>query len=248
MQFNDALISIYRDYYLDEIVLAKRKISAHQSVDHLRSLLPPRNYQSIIDIGAGDGSVLVELDKLKISNQLHAVEISESGCFSIRQKSIQSLQSVNQFNGYNIPFEDTSFELGLAIHVLEHVEHERAFLHEISRVCDFLYIEVPLELSLRIKNNINAGRKFGHINFYNQATFVNLLNSCDLEILNYKTFSASIEYEKHIASWPKGHLKYLIKSSSLKYLPAFSQLFFTYMAGAFCRVRKTSSNRNAFGC
>lgn len=243
MNSSSDLIQMYKDYYLDQNVLIKRRIAARQSVDHLRLLLPRHNYRSLIDIGAGDGSVLVELDKLNITNQLHAVEISESGCASIRQKNIRSVKSINQFNGYHIPVADRSFELGLAMHVLEHVEHERAFLCEISRVCDFLYIEVPLELTFRLSNNIKSSRSFGHINFYNEAIFRNLLSTVNLEILNFKRFTASIEYESHISNWPKSHMKYSIKTAALKYLPSCSHFFFTYMAGAFCRVHEIGSHK-----
>ena len=242
MKSSNELTSMYRDYYHDQNVLIKRRISAQQTVMHIRSLLPGYTYQSLIDIGAGDGSVLVELDKTSICRELHAVEISESGCASIKDKNIRKVQSINQFNGYHVPVEDGRFELGLAVHVLEHVEHERAFLHEISRICDFLYIEVPLELSVKLPSNIIAGRGYGHINFYNQALFKNLLITSGLEILNYKTFAASIDYENHVSNWPKGPLKHFIKSSALKCLPSFSERLFTYMAGAYCKV----NNRHTY--
>ena len=174
MKVSSDLSEMYSHYYHDEKVLKKRKIGAQQSVDHISSLLPDHSYRSVIDIGAGDGSVLDELDKTNISNELHAVEISESGCACIHGKKIGKVQSINQFDGYHIPVNDGNYELGLAIHVLEHVEHERAFLHEISRVCDYLYIEVPLELTLKVAGNIKVGLDFGHINYYNEHTFKNL--------------------------------------------------------------------------
>ena len=241
MKVSSDLSEMYSHYYHDEKVLKKRKIGAQQSVDHISSLLPDHSYRSVIDIGAGDGSVLDELDKTNISNELHAVEISESGCACIHGKKIGKVQSINQFDGYHIPVNDGNYELGLAIHVLEHVEHERAFLHEISRVCDYLYIEVPLELTLKVAGNIKVGLDFGHINYYNEHTFKNLLESCNLEILGYKTFSASIEYEKHIYGSFKGVIKYYIRGGALKTVPSIAQNFFTYMGGAYCRVRKMRS-------
>jgi hypothetical protein len=238
MKVRDNLIEMYKNYYHDENVLKKRKIGARQSVEHIRSLLPDYSYRSVIDIGAGDGAVLDELDKTNISNELHAVEISESGCARILDKKIGKLQSINQFDGYHIPVNDGHYELGLAIHVLEHVEHERAFLHEISRVCDFLYVEVPLELTLKVADNIKTGLDFGHINYYNEHTFKNILGSCGLEILSYKTFSASVEYEKLIGGSMTGIIKHRIRSGALKILPSVAQNLLTYMGGAYCRASK----------
>ena len=238
MEVSDDLKEMYGNYYLDEKVLMKRKIAARQTLDHINSILPRKTYRSVIDIGAGDGSVLEEIDKANVSDELHAVEISESGCASMQGKNIGKLRSISQFDGYKIPADDHCFELGLAIHVLEHVEHERAFIREIARVCDFLYIEVPLELTLKVARNIRIGAKYGHINYYNVATFQNLLMSCDLEILAFEKFSASLEYEKFLSGTVKGAVKHYLRSFALKLLPNIAPTFITYMGGAYCKLRR----------
>lgn len=238
MEVSNELKKLYGDYYLDQKVLTKRKISARQSVAHIKSILPPQTYRSVIDIGAGDGSVLEELNNTDISNELHAVEISESGCACIQAKNIAKVHTIRQFDGYNIPAEDSQYEIGLAIHVLEHVEHERSFLHEMSRTCDYLYIEVPLELTLKLNRNIALGAQFGHINFYNPTIFQNLLRTCNLEILSFKVFSASLEYEQLLSGTFKGAIKHYIRSIALKFFPRVAPKFITYMGGAYCRVRK----------
>lgn len=238
MEVSDDLKKMYGNYYLDEKVLKKRKIAARQTLEHINSLLPRKVYHSIIDIGAGDGSVLEELDKVNISDELHAVEISESGCATILAKKIGKVHSIKQFDGYKIPADNHQYELGLAIHVLEHVEHERAFLREIARTCDYLYIEVPLEMTLKVRNNMRIGSQYGHINYYNSATFQNLLTSCDLEIIAFDKFSASIEYEKFLSGAFKGGIKHWLRSRALKLYPDIAPLFITYMAGAYCRTRR----------
>jgi hypothetical protein len=240
MEVSSELKLMYGDYYLDEKVLMKRRISAQQSVDHITKVLPHYHYRSVIDIGAGDGSVLEELDKTNISNELYAVEISESGVTCIQGKKINKLRSVSQFDGYIIPppplhLNEVNYELGLAIHVLEHVEHERAFLYEISKICDYLYIEVPLELNINLNRNIESGVKYGHINYYNPATFRNLLESCNLEILNFKILTASLEYEKFLNGSMAGLLKSTFRGCVLNLLPNMAPSLLTYMAGAYCR-------------
>lgn len=237
MEVSDDLKRLYSDYYIDEKVLMKRRISARQTLDHLNTILPRKDYLSIIDIGAGDGSVLEELDKENIGNELHAVEISESGCSSIREKKLGKIRSINQFDGYKISGCDSQYELGMAIHVLEHVEHERTFIREMARTCEYLYVEVPLELTLNVKRNIDIGAQYGHINFYNAATFRNLLTSCNLEVITFTTFSATIEYERFLSGNLKGTIKHYLRSIALKVLPNIAPGFITYMGGAYCRSR-----------
>ena len=235
MEVNDDLKKLYSDYYHDEKVIMKRKVAARQTLDHLNSILPRRNYHSIIDVGAGDGSVLEEIEKANIGEVLHAVEISESGCACIKEKNLAKLQSVNQFDGYKIPGNHLEFELGIAIHVLEHVEHERAFILEMARTCEYLYIEVPLELTFKVRRNVQIGAQFGHINYYNGVTFQNLLKSCGLEVLEYRAFSTSPDYENLLGGRFKGGMKHGLRSVALNMFPNIAPWMITYMGGAYCK-------------
>lgn len=236
MEVSGSLKKLYDTYYEDEKVLIKRKIAARQTVDHINLILPRRSYRSIIDIGAGDGAVLQEINRLNICHELHAVEISESGCASIKDKKIPNLCTVCIFDGYKIPLTSNRYELGLATHVLEHVEHERAFIKELSQTCDFVYIEVPLELTFNLTRNIRVSTKYGHINYYNISTFNNLLGSCGLKVLSTKLFTASMEYEIFLSGNFKGKIKYYVKKIALIAFPRIAPFFFTYMGGAYCSV------------
>jgi len=236
VKISDKLSETYSDYYLNQSVLRKRVISGRQSLSHLQQMLPLPHYRSILDIGAGDGSVLAELDRIGISDDLHAVEISVSGCESIRAKSLPRLRSIEQFDGYTISASDNCYQLGMAIHVLEHVEHERSFLREIARVCETVYVEVPLELTLTVERSIRLGNQFGHINFYSPSTFRNLLMTAGLEVLDLKIFSNSLEYEILVGGRIKGCLKSALRNAALMLAPEKAPLVMTYMAGAICRA------------
>jgi hypothetical protein len=117
------------------------------------------------------------------------------------------------------------------MHVLEHVEHERVFLSEISRVCKKVYIEVPLENTISIDKAIGFSPKYGHINFYNPSTLKSLMNSCNLEVLSFSVFSHSREYEVLLNGYVSGSLRYFIKKFFLKIAPKYATLFFTYTGG-----------------
>lgn len=235
MKISDKLSEAYSDYYLNQAVLRKREISGRQTRSHLQSVLGQKHYRSILDIGAGDGAVLAEVDRMALADDLHAVEISESGCASIRQKNIARVRSVAQFDGYTIDAKDHAYELGLAVHVLEHVEHERVFLQEIARVCEAVYVEVPLELTLNVERSIHMASPYGHINFYTPVTFQNMLKTAGLEILAFEVFSNSLEYEVFVSGQLKGRINNFLRNAALRVAPKRAGFFMTYMAGALCR-------------
>lgn len=238
MKVSDKLGDLYGNYYdAAGQVAQKRAIAARQTVEHIAALLPHRPYKSLLDIGAGEGAVLAELDRMDFAHELHAVEISESGIDAIRRRQIPALKSVTQFNGYKIPLPDKAYEIGVAIHVLEHVEHERAFIEEITRACDLVYIEVPLEMTARVERAIHLSGPYGHINFYNPASFRNLLNTCNVDVLAFRVFANSREYETHVSGKVAGSIKYELRSRLLRIAPSVATFAMAYLAGAVCRRR-----------
>jgi hypothetical protein len=180
---------------------------------------------------------VAELDRATFANELHAVEISQSGVDAIKRRSIPSLKSVRQFDGYKIEAQDKTYDIGTAIHVLEHVEHERAFIDEITRACDIVYIEVPLEMTARVSRSIERSGPYGHINFYNPTTFENLLKTCNVEILAFQVFANSKAYETHVSGNLAGSIKHAVRSALLFVAPSFATFAMTYLAGAVCRRR-----------
>ncbi|TIP82731.1 MAG: class I SAM-dependent methyltransferase, partial [Mesorhizobium sp.] len=225
-----SIIAIYDDYYADGKVAAKREIASQQSVGHIEAILPGETFEKVLDIGAGEGAVLDKLNERNLAKTLGAVEISTSGIEAIKARKIPSLKSLDVFDGYHIPHPDKSFDLGLAIHVVEHVEHERMFLMEAARVCKKLYIEVPLEHTRNLNRAIRMSGPFGHINFYTPLTFENLLNTSGLKVDRLMTFAHDLAYEQHLAGRSKGWVKYKLRTEFLKVAPKTAVRNMTYMA------------------
>jgi predicted TPR repeat methyltransferase len=186
----------------------------------------------LLDIGAGDGSLLEELCRRDFAEEYHAVEISQSGLQAIARRNLPKLISTKRFDGYRIEAREGEFDLGLAVHVLEHVEHERFFLREAARVCQQLYIEVPLELNVSIRRSIKLGSRFGHINFYTPETFRSLLKSSGLRVLDVKLFACTLRYEQFVSGKRIGLAKYLLRNIFLRIAPRFAPFVLTYLAGA----------------
>lgn len=237
MSGTDSIIDIYDDYYADGKVAAKREIASKQSVGHIEAIIEGETFGKILDIGAGEGAVLDKLAKKGLGDVLGAVEISTSGVEAIRARNVPNLISLNIFDGYTIPHSDKSFDLGLAIHVVEHVEHERLFLREAARVCKKLYIEVPLEHTRNLTKAIRMSGPYGHINFYTPQIFDNLLKTSGLEVERMKIFAHDLAYEQYLAGKSKGWVKYKIRTELLRFAPKTAVRSMAYMAGALCRSK-----------
>jgi ubiquinone/menaquinone biosynthesis C-methylase UbiE len=238
MSQSSELHAFYENYY-DDAVGRKREITAQQTVDHIVSLNKDFPLGSILDIGAGDGAVLSELERRGLGKELHAVEISGSGIERIRQRNLKGLKSVQSFDGYTLPFPDNSFDTALLIHVLEHVEHERLLLREIRRVARRCYIEVPLEHTMRLRRSISMSKPFGHINYYTAGTFENLLDTGGLRPVAFATFAPSKKYEQLLSGHTVGGIKRMVRSASLEIAPALARQVFVYLGAAICEHKET---------
>jgi ubiquinone/menaquinone biosynthesis C-methylase UbiE len=233
MQLSSNLKHLYDNYYSDGKIdlQTKRDLTAIQSVRNFKNLFPGKRFNKLLDIGAGDGNTLSILSQENLSDELSAIEISISGINKIKGKAIKNLVKVELFDGYKIMEESSTFDIGIALHVLEHVEHERVFISEIARVCKYIYIEVPLEGTFFIEKAILVSSKYGHINFYQASTLKALMESCNLKVLRFNVFSHSKEYEILLNGYLSGTLRYFIKKLFLNLFPRLATFFFTYTCG-----------------
>jgi ubiquinone/menaquinone biosynthesis C-methylase UbiE len=176
MKVSSTLKESYSSQYEDSIVEWRNKSAkykAQNAIDISKSI----KFDSVLEVGCGEGSILYWLSKLGFSRNLHGIEISESGIELTKSKKIEHLKSVQLFDGYHIPFEDNRFDLVICSHVMEHVEHERVLLREIKRVSRYQIFEVPIDFSFYVDKKINHFLSYGHINIYTPALFRFLLKS-----------------------------------------------------------------------
>lgn len=234
---DESLGDLYEGYYDDGVVKAKRRISANDSVRELERIIGDQSFHHALDVGAGDGAVLQAAQRIDRIESFSAVEISQSGVDAIRERNICRLESVDLFDGYHIQCDDGEFDLAFSIYVLEHVEHERLFLREMSRVASNVVVAVPLEHTIRIGKARRVGKAIGHLNFYTLDTFANTLETAGLEILKLSCYATSAEYEKFVA--PKlGWLKYGVRTTSLTLMPRVTRALLNTMAIALCKNRE----------
>lgn len=184
-----------------------REIGAIGKVQNIIDLTKGLKFDTVVEIGAGDGNILSLLAKKQFTSKLTAVEISDSAIEQIKKKNIAGLIEIKQFDGYNLPFNDKVFDLAICSHVIEHVEFPRKLLREIKRISKMQVFEVPIDFSFDVDKKFNHFNSYGHINIYTPALFNFLLYSEGFEIIKYKN-----------ALYRKEVIKFQNKKISIKYI------------------------------
>ncbi len=222
----------YDDYYHADIS-AWRELGAIDKATNIRSLCSAFAPKSILDIGAGEGSVLRCLADSGFGERHFAIDISASGVERIRDRKIPTLIECLQFDGVRVPYPDGTFDLAILSHVLEHVEHPRLLINEAARVARLVFIEVPLEHNRRLPKNY-VWDSVGHINFYTAQTIRLLVQSCGHEVISQcETHSARELYTYRLGK--KGVAAHLLKEIALRTLPSMAQRLWTYHSSLLVR-------------
>ncbi len=192
---SDNVKEAYDEFYQkhDE---AWRMLGAKYKAQHIVDVSQGRTFKKVLEVGAGDGSILKFLADADFAPEYHAVEISDSGVEHILARDIKNVKSVQIFDGYKLPFADDSFDLIILSHVLEHVEHERVLLREIKRVARHCIIEVPLDYRFGVDSRIKHFLAYGHINIYTPTSLRYLLFTEGLAVENDLTSMISPEVTK----------------------------------------------------
>jgi len=187
-----------------------RMLGAGGKADHVMILCANNGLvpKTILEVGAGDGAILRCLGEKSFCKAMHAVEISQSGVQVILDQQIPGLISCQTFNGYNLPFQDDSFDLVILSHVLEHVEYERALLREIRRVSKYQIIEIPMDFPA-LDNEIYhmLGPSYGHINAHSPASLRFLLSTEGFAILEGMLGQYSLDLQEYDYFVNNSHVK-----------------------------------------
>ena len=232
---SNRLQSQYENYYESGNEDEWRRLGAQGKSENIIALCNDLPHDSILEIGAGEGSILQRLSELEFGKETYAIEISSSGVEAISNKHIPHLVEAAVFDGYNIPYAKNKFDLAILSHVVEHVEHPRLLIYEASRIAKYLYVEVPLDQTLRLPTRV-VFEKTGHINYYCPKTIKMLLQSCGLEVIDQIVINPS----KATATYhngKKGLIQYFVKKYMLKFLPNVAPHIATYHSALVCKKK-----------
>ncbi|QKJ31326.1 class I SAM-dependent methyltransferase [Mucilaginibacter mali] len=171
------------DEFYQQHDIAWRMLGAKYKAQHIIDVCKGYKFETVLEVGAGDGSILKLLAEKDFAPSYDAVELSASGVAQIKKAGIRNLRSVQEFDGYHLPFGDDSFDLIILSHVLEHVEHERLLLRELKRVAKMFVIEVPLDYRMGVDARIKHFLAYGHINMYTPTSLRYLLGTEGFDVL-----------------------------------------------------------------
>jgi ubiquinone/menaquinone biosynthesis C-methylase UbiE len=222
MEISNNLRESYENQYdqYDASLKEWREIGAKYKAQNIKNLAKGITFKNVLEVGAGEGSILNWLSRWNFSENLYGIEISESGVRAIKQRNIPHLKDISLFDGYHIPYPENYFDLLICSHVMEHVEHERTLLREIKRVSYYQIFEVPIDFSFYVDKKVNHFLSYGHINIYTPALFRFLLLTENFQILRdcchmYDTQVLKVVYKNN----PWGFYKARIKNQFIKMIP-----------------------------
>ena len=110
--------ALYQNYYSDGAVATKRSISAVDALAHIKAAVGSDSFDRVVDVGAGEGSLLEILDHSGFARELYALEISQAGAQAIEARGPWALLSaprastatrfLTRINSSTWPFSATS--------------------------------------------------------------------------------------------------------------------------------------------
>ena len=149
---------------------------------HLEYLLNNLQFESLLEVGCGEGYLLKKLETRLQGVDLLASDISPE----IIAEAELLIPKVPKLvaSAYDLPLEDKSRDIVLACEVMEHVEEPYKLLVEAKRVArKHCIFSVPHEPWWRIANMMRGkylndfGNTPGHIQHWNKTKLMNLVSS-----------------------------------------------------------------------
>jgi SAM-dependent methyltransferase len=210
-----------------------RSLGAIDKCANIQDLCASIAHENVVEIGCGDGALIERLSFLGFSSRFVGLEISSTALEQARQKHLVGVD-FELFDGYATRFADRHFDLAILSHVVEHVEHPRQLLYEALRVAKTVFVEVPLEDTLRLPRDFVFNNSIGHINFYNVATIRSLVQSCGARILAARLSHSSRSTYEYRLGRIKGALAHGLKEVGC-HMSAIVPRFFTYHYALTCQ-------------
>jgi SAM-dependent methyltransferase len=212
-----------------------RALGARTKAAHARSLcagadvVPAR----VVEIGCGDGSLLLELAGVWGSATFDGFELSSPAIEIARGRGIPRAGRLEAYDGARIPAADRAYDLAVLSHVLEHVPDPAPLLAEAARVARYVLVEVPLE------DNRSAARpakraeaeRIGHLHAFSRGDVRALVTSAGLRVVGELSDPLPREHHAFFAEGSsaraKATAKWAVRAAAWKIAPEGGEKFFT---------------------
>lgn len=147
--------------------------------------------ETVLDVGCAEGFVLNELFQRGVAARLIGIDVDAAAI--ARGKQLFPHLDLRHGDGLQIDAIDGSYDLVLALEILEHLNEPELLLAELRRVSRrHCIVSVPhepwfcLANLARLKNVSRWGNDIEHLNHWNPRVFPKFLEANDLKILDHR--------------------------------------------------------------
>ena len=161
----------------------------------VRTMLERRDLTpaSICEIGCGAGEVLVQLGTSYPQAALEGFEVSPQALAMARTRAREGLS----FTGEDAFASGRSFDLALALDVMEHVDDYIGFARRMKGVGRHQIFHIPLDMNAlavaRAWPIRHARDKVGHLHYFSKDTALATLEHAGLEIVDWMFTATALE-------------------------------------------------------
>ena len=226
---------------------AWRQLSGVGKVDRILRLLGglPDHGVALLDVGCGDGALLVDLARRRPRWTFAGAEIAPAAT-ALAADRLPALD-VRTYDGTRLPWPEASFDVGVLSHVLEHVADPAALLREVARVCRLVVAEVPLErnLSARRRSRRTEAARIGHVRRLARRDVRRIVGEAGLELRDELTATGSRAVLRFFAATPRARAaadeKWIVRTTLHRLAPSLAERLFTVHYVAVCGRRATAT-------
>ncbi len=154
----------------------------------------------ILSVGSGDGYVERFIEE-QTGRRIQCLDVSPKRVEIARKRGLEAMEG----SAYQLPFEDDSFDLVLAIHIFEHLVNPEIFLDEVHRVLNHrgaFFMSLPNygNLAYRIKYLVKGSLdtflqiRLGHFRHYTYREACRYLEQHNFRITRKMTFVFGHQY------------------------------------------------------
>jgi SAM-dependent methyltransferase len=212
-----------------------RELGARTKAAHARTLSARAGFtpRRVVEIGCGDGSLLVALAQAWPQATFDGFEISPPAIEIARERGMPRVGRLETYDGARVPAADRAYDLAVLSHVLEHVPDPAPLVREAARVADRVLIEVPLEdnrSAARPAKRAEAAR-IGHLHALNRGDVRRWLDGAGLKVAG--ELSDPLPYAHHAffaegaAARAKAAVKWGVRAAAWRALPQGGEKWFT---------------------
>ena len=179
-----------------------------RAIDHLTRSLP-RPFSALCEMGCGTGAVLGECMLRGMALKYLAVDASAEALAYVRTKYGDRISTIQHDLETGPPDIPSSPEVVVLSHLLEHLLNPTVLLSGLSRMCQYVVAEVPLEKQpvprfltwfRHLRSLPSKSRSVGHVQFFSVGSFRDLLEASGWRILADYLYSPYASKEVLVAA------------------------------------------------